>query len=479
LGYDAAVLRQTLFLLVALCAVTLVPAGSWAKENGFPSDSCSGCHRGGSPFTPRITIEPARVEPGQTVVLSVHIPAENGPAAGLFLNANNKGSFTEIPGEGMRKTASTQATHTAPKTAQGAETTFRIRWTAPDEPGGVEFDVNAVSANRNGGSSGDSEGTFRLNLSYGCEGADGYLDQDGDGFGIPDLRGPSRFCELPSNYAAKGGDCNDYDRQTNPAGVEICNSFDDNCDGRINEGLENVMVYRDEDGDGHGGRLGEMKLGCGSGFGFSSTRDDCDDTNREVHPGVKEICNARDDDCNGRADDGARAACGQGWCRRLAPTCDPASCVAGPPRAEACNAFDDDCDGVLDNGPNLCAEGRMCQGGFCFTPQEVAEIAASQPDGGASRPDGGVAGPVGGAAGGGGGMPGGGVPIGTGNGDAGERPATLPKEPSEPVEAARPRLGCAMSGEEAGGGSRDGSTAVLAALVLLLAGGRAVRRRRA
>ena len=53
-------------------------------------------------------------------------------------------------------------------------------------------------------------------------------------------------------------------------------------------------------------------MGCGRGFGFSSTRDDCDDTSKEIHPGVKEMCNARDDDCNGRVDDGARAACGAG-----------------------------------------------------------------------------------------------------------------------------------------------------------------------
>ena len=31
---------------------------------------------------------------------------------------------------------------------------------------------------------------------------------------------------------------------------------------------------------------------------------DCDDVNREVHPGKVDVCNGRDDDCNGVPDDG-------------------------------------------------------------------------------------------------------------------------------------------------------------------------------
>ena len=292
----------------------------------------------------------------------------------------------------MKKTTNTQATHTSPRRRR-QRGPLPIRWTAPGEPGGVEFDVTAVSANRNGGTSGDSEGIVRFNLSFGCagEGVDAYLDQDGDGWGIPDLRGPSRFCELPPNYSLKPGDCNDYDKRANPMGTEICNLYDDDCDGQINEGLENVMVYRDEDGDGYGGRFGEMKMGCGSGgFGFSSTRDDCDDTNKEIHPGVKEICNARDDDCNGRVDDGARAACGQGWCRRLAPdlrgrqpAC-PARRGSRPATPSTTTAT-----ASSTTARTSAPKGDVAPDGFCLTPQEAAEVAAAKPDGGAPA-DGGV-----------------------------------------------------------------------------------------
>jgi hypothetical protein len=458
LRYHALVLRQTFFCLLVLCAIPVSARPAAAKENGFPTDSCSGCHKGGETFKPRVTVDPARIGPGQSAVLTIHIPAVNGPTAGLFLNANNKGSFAEVPGGGMKKTANTQATHTTPKQADGNEVLFQIRWTAPAEPGGVEFDVAAVSANRNGGTGGDSEGVVRFNLSFGCagEGVDAYLDQDGDGWGIPDLRGPSRFCELPPSYSLKAGDCNDYDRRANPMGTEICNLYDDDCDGQINEGLEDIMVYRDEDGDGYGARFGEMKVGCGSGFGFSSTRDDCDDTTKEIHPGVKEMCNSRDDDCNGRVDDGARAACGQGWCRRLSPTCEAAACVPGPPRVETCNAFDDDCDGVIDNGSSLCMEGRMCQNGFCVTPQEAAEVAASQkPTDGGAPGDGGV--PATGSS-----------PPGSGPGPS--RPAGASEKP---LEAPRPKLGCDL-----GSGAGTGSLPVLFGAAVILLGAVRARRRR-
>ncbi|MGC4115987.1 MAG: SUMF1/EgtB/PvdO family nonheme iron enzyme [Myxococcales bacterium] len=46
---------------------------------------------------------------------------------------------------------------------------------------------------------------------------------------------------------------------------------------------------QDQDSDGFG-------LGCAKG-------DDCNDLDPAIHPGAKEICNGRDDDCNGLADD--------------------------------------------------------------------------------------------------------------------------------------------------------------------------------
>jgi MYXO-CTERM domain-containing protein len=384
------VVKRTKFVLLVLCVAWFWPQAARAKNNGFPSDSCGGCHRGGSAFKPTITADRTRLEPGESVVLTLHIPTANGPAAGVYLTSNNKGKFAELPGEGLKVVSDTSLTHTEPKTGAG-ESTFKVRWTAPAEPGGAMFDLIAVSSNRNGGTGGDSEGTVRFNLSVGCDGIDAYLDQDGDGWGIPDLRGPTRVCALGTAYSLKAGDCNDYDKRANPEGREICNLYDDDCDGMTNEGLETETVYKDEDGDGYGSTRSEAMMGCpAGGFGMSSTRDDCDDTTKEIRPGVKEICNNRDDDCNSRVDDGARASCGEGWCRRLAPSCDPSSCQPGMPRAEMCNAFDDDCDGVADNGPNLCGTAKVCYKGTCLTKEEAADVASTEPDAGAGS-DGGTA----------------------------------------------------------------------------------------
>lgn len=80
---------------------------------------------------------------------------------------------------------------------------------------------------------------------------------------------------------------------------------------------------------------------------------DCDDKDRAVHPGAKEICNGKDDDCNGRIDEGFDAD-GDGFttCAAFgkAADCDDADPKVNPGAAEVCNAKDDNCDGKIDEG---------------------------------------------------------------------------------------------------------------------------------
>jgi MYXO-CTERM domain-containing protein len=78
-----------------------------------------------------------------------------------------------------------------------------------------------------------------------------------------------------------------------------------------------------------------------------------------------ETCNNRDDDCDGRIDDGLTRDCytgpagtsGRGVCRGGTQTCTAGSwgACAGQvvPGAESCNRRDDDCDGRVDDG--VCA----------------------------------------------------------------------------------------------------------------------------
>ena len=67
--------------------------------------------------------------------------------------------------------------------------------------------------------------------------------------------------------------------------------------------------YRDADGDGYGDPSvpaeGPTTRCGGPRTGYVTDNTDCDDTRASVHPGVPEVCDGLDNDCNGRTDDAA------------------------------------------------------------------------------------------------------------------------------------------------------------------------------
>ncbi|MBU1244774.1 hypothetical protein KJ612_16370 [Myxococcota bacterium] len=99
--------------------------------------------------------------------------------------------------------------------------------------------------------------------------------------------------------------------------------------------------------------------------------DDCNDYEQDVNPGMPEICNDRDDNCDGRTDEDCPCNPGEVricssyrdpltispemHCRTGYQTCEPTgwsdTCVGEVgPIDETCNGFDDDCDGDIDEG---------------------------------------------------------------------------------------------------------------------------------
>ncbi|MBT3223326.1 MAG: hypothetical protein HN348_29990, partial [Proteobacteria bacterium] len=102
-----------------------------------------------------------------------------------------------------------------------------------------------------------------------------YWDRDNDGFGDPDKA--RRVCEMPEDGVEDATDCNDTDPFSFPGAIERCDEVDNDCDGEIDEDADETF-YEDADGDGHGVTGGATTSGCFPGEGFSTTTDDCDDT---------------------------------------------------------------------------------------------------------------------------------------------------------------------------------------------------------
>jgi hypothetical protein len=78
---------------------------------------------------------------------------------------------------------------------------------------------------------------------------------------------------------------------------EICgNNLDDNCNGQVDE---NCSVCADKDGDGYGDPASNA---C------THPQLDCNDSDRDVNPGMQEVCDNKDNNCNSQIDEGANCS---------------------------------------------------------------------------------------------------------------------------------------------------------------------------
>ena len=199
-----------------------------------------------------------------------------------------------------------------------------------------------------------------------------YEDGDEDGYG--DASSTMLACEQPSGYVSNNTDCDDNINLSYPGAPELCNGFDDNCDGDIDEegAADAPTWYYDADQDGYGTSSATV-IACTQPSDYVSSNTDCDDANPDYYPGAPELCNGFDDDCDGTID-GAQSvdqissyldADGDGYGDGQQSTtscdipvgnvlngndCNDAEATANPGALEVCDGIDNNCDGTTDEG---------------------------------------------------------------------------------------------------------------------------------
>ena len=102
-----------------------------------------------------------------------------------------------------------------------------------------------------------------------------YADSDGDGHGDPDA--PTSACTQPAGTVDSSDDCDDTNAAVSPAGIELCNGIDDDCNGEIDDNPTDTSTwYADSDGDGYGDPSVSVEA-CPPGDGWVANSDDCND----------------------------------------------------------------------------------------------------------------------------------------------------------------------------------------------------------
>jgi predicted outer membrane repeat protein len=99
---------------------------------------------------------------------------------------------------------------------------------------------------------------------------------------------------------AEGGpDCDDADPHIKPGGGERCDGRDEDCDGQIDENAEDAIPgFVDADQDGFGDPELPTSACDTVPADMSENNDDCDDADAGRRPGLQDICNGKDDDCD-------------------------------------------------------------------------------------------------------------------------------------------------------------------------------------
>ncbi len=195
-----------------------------------------------------------------------------------------------------------------------------------------------------------------------------YADADADGYG--DATTATEACDPAAGFVADNTDCDDTSDQARPGGTEICDTLDNDCDGDIDEAdaTDAQTFYGDNDADGYGAANTSV-VACDQPAGFVTDNTDCDDEDDASNPGMTEVCDEADNNCDTAIDEGfdktwyadtdgdshggsaTTEACMQpaGFVRSN-DDCNDSEAAANPSASEICDDIDNDCDTTVDEG---------------------------------------------------------------------------------------------------------------------------------
>lgn len=229
-----------------------------------------------------------------------------------------------------------------------------------------------------------------------------WADQDGDGLGYPFnvIYAPT----APEFYVGNNDDCDDQNDMIGGGLSEVCDGFDNDCDGDIDEGnpgggalcgssvgecmqgvltcvdgeliclgevgpqpevcdgldndcngsvddspIDGTSFWPDADEDTFGDADAVPVVACTAPNGYVANGFDCDDTNSAINPNANEVCDGFDNNCDGQIDECPNGICCNGIC--VDTQTDPTNCGG--------------CGQSCDDG-NPCTD-DFCVNGTCFS----------------------------------------------------------------------------------------------------------------